>query len=176
MIWVHQARGRRGISTIHSTEYGRCGNQFYDGQSGRIRFQESAGTHWADRVITVSRALKQEVQWMYTVPDGKVSVVYNGVNARNYEGWINPGEVKRRYAIGAMDPMVLFVGRLAHQKGPDLLMEAIPPILKFHSLAKFLFAGDGELRKALETPISTIRNSAGDTVYRVVQWHPWRPL
>ena len=100
MIWVHQARGRRGISTIHSTEYGRCGNQFYDGQSGRIRFQESAGTHWADRVITVSRALKQEVQWMYTVPDGKVSVVYNGVNARNYEGWINPGEVKRRYAIG----------------------------------------------------------------------------
>jgi glycosyltransferase involved in cell wall biosynthesis len=102
-------------------------------------------------VITVSRALKQEVQWMYTVPDGKVSVVYNGVNARNYEGWINPAEVKRRYTIGPMDPTVLFVGRLAHQKGPDLLMEAIPPILKFHPRAKFVFVGDGELRKALET-------------------------
>jgi glycosyltransferase involved in cell wall biosynthesis len=151
MIWIQQARRRRGVLTIHSTEYGRCGNRFCGGQSARIRYQESAGIYWAERVITVSRALKQEVQWMYTVPDGKVSVVYNGVNARNYEGWINPAEVKRRYTIGPMDPTVLFVGRLAHQKGPDLLMEAIPPILKFHPRAKFVFVGDGELRKALET-------------------------
>jgi glycogen synthase len=150
MIWIRQGRSRRGILTIHSTEYGRCGNNFCNGQSVRIRQQESAGAYWADRVITVSHALKQEVQWMYQVPHWKVSVAYNGVNARNYDGWIEPAGVKRSYRIGPMDPMVLFVGRLAHQKGPDLLVEAIPALLRYYPHAKFVFAGDGEMR----TPVA----------------------
>src|ERR1700746_1090287 len=31
LIWIHHGRGRRGILTIHSTEYGRCGNIFHNG-------------------------------------------------------------------------------------------------------------------------------------------------
>jgi glycogen synthase len=150
MIWVHQQRGRRGILTIHSTEYGRCGNAIVDGQSARIRHQESAGTYWADRVITVSQSLKREVEWMYHVPEPKISVIYNGVNVHNYDGWIEPAQVKCQYSIGPMDPTVLFAGRMAHQKGPDLLMEALPTVLLRHPRAKFVFAGDGDLRPALE--------------------------
>jgi glycogen synthase len=150
MIWVGQGRGRRGILTIHSTEYGRCGNRFCNGQSERVRYQERAGTQWADRVITVSRALQQEVRWMYEVPEWKCPVVYNGVNVSNFDGWIEPAAVKRQYAIGPMDPTVLFVGRMAHQKGPDLLIETVPFILKYYPRAKFVFAGDGELRKSVE--------------------------
>jgi glycosyltransferase involved in cell wall biosynthesis len=150
MIWIRQQRGRRGILTIHSTEYGRCGNHFGDGQSARIQYQESAGAYWADRVIAVSQSLKREVVQMYQVPDSKVWVIHNGVNVRNYDGWIEPAQVKRRHAIGPMDPTVLFAGRMAHQKGPDLLVEAIPMILRHHPRAKFVFAGDGEMRRAVE--------------------------
>ena len=65
--------------------------------------------------------------------------------------WLHrPAEVKAGYDIGPMDPMVLFSGRLVVQKGPDLLIEAIPHILKFHPQAKFVFAGDGEMRAAVE--------------------------
>jgi glycosyltransferase involved in cell wall biosynthesis len=39
---------------------------------------------------------------------------------------------------------------MVYQKGPDLLVESIPSILKFHPSAKFLFAGDGEMRPAVE--------------------------
>jgi glycosyltransferase involved in cell wall biosynthesis len=151
MIWIRQGRGRRGILTLHSTEYGRCGNRFHNGQSERVRHQERVGAACADRVITVSRALQREVQWMYEVPEWKISVIYNGVNVRNYDGWIEPAAVKRNYAIGPLDPTVLFVGRMAHQKGPDLLIETIPSILKYYPRAKFVFAGEGELRKAVET-------------------------
>jgi glycogen synthase len=150
MIWINQGRGRRGVFTIHSTEYGRCGNRFYNGQSERVRNQERAGCQSAQRVIAVSRALQREVEWMYEVPEGKISVVYNGVNVRNFDGWIEPAAVKRQYAIGPIDPTVLFVGRMAHQKGPDLLMEAAPSILKHHPRTKFVFAGDGEMRKSVE--------------------------
>jgi glycosyltransferase involved in cell wall biosynthesis len=150
MIWIRQGRGRRGILTIHSTEYGRCGNSFCNGESVRIRHQERAGTDWADRVITVSRALQREAQWMYEIPDWKVSVVYNGVNVHNYDGWIEPAEVKKRYSIGPLDPTILFVGRMVYQKGPDLLIEAVPSILKYYPRTKFVFAGDGDMRKAME--------------------------
>ena len=49
-----------------------------------------------------------------------------------------------------MDPMVLFSGRMVCQKGPDLLVEAIPSILKFYPRARFVFAGDGEMRAQIE--------------------------
>lgn len=150
MIWIQQGRRRRGFLTIHSTEYGRCGNNFYGGQSARIREQERLGVHWAERVITVSGNLKHEVQWMYEVPDWKVRVVYNGVNTHNFDGFIDPAAVRRRYSIGPMDPTVLFAGRMSSQKGPDLLMEAIPGLLRSYPRAKFVFAGDGDLRGSVE--------------------------
>jgi glycosyltransferase involved in cell wall biosynthesis len=84
------------------------------------------------------------------VPEWKVSVIYNGVNLRQFEGWIDPGTIKGRFGIGPMDPMVLFVGRMVYQKGPELLVEAIPHVLRFYPHARFTFAGDGELRSLAE--------------------------
>ncbi len=150
MIWVKQGRGRKGVLTIHSTEYGRCGNVFYDGPSARIREEERAGTYWADRVIAVSDSIRKEVMWMYEVPDWKITVIFNGVDAHLFDGPIAPGGVKKRYRIGPTDPMVLFAGRMVEQKGPDLLVEAIPSILKDYPRVKFVFAGDGEMRTSIE--------------------------
>ncbi|PYV23671.1 MAG: glycosyltransferase family 1 protein [Acidobacteria bacterium] len=150
MIWIKQGRGRKAVFTIHSTEYGRCGNNFFGGRCARIRYQERAAGYWADRVIAVSQALKNEIMWMYEVPDWKVSAIYNGVNIHQYDGWLDPHGVKARYHIGPVDPTVLFSGRLAYQKGPDLLVEAIPGLLRHYPHAKFIFAGDGEMRPAVE--------------------------
>jgi glycosyltransferase involved in cell wall biosynthesis len=150
MIWIKQGRGRKGILTIHSSEYGRCGNNFYGGRSGDIREIERAGTYCADRVIAVSQALRNEIMWMYELPDWKVSVVYNAVNLHHFDGWVAPDGVKARYGIGSMDPMVLFCGRMVYQKAPDLLVEAIPYILGYYPHAKFVFAGDGEMKPHVE--------------------------
>jgi glycogen synthase len=150
LIYIKQGRGRKTVLTIHSTEYGRSGNHFHNGRSERVRTQERAATYWADRIITVSHSLKKEIMWMYEVPDWKISAIYNGVNPRNYDGWLDPGRVKARYGIGPVDPTVLFSGRAVYQKGPDLLVEAMPSVLKFHPNAKFIFAGDGEMRAGVE--------------------------
>lgn len=150
MVWAKEGRDRRCVLTIHSTEYGRCGNNFFGGRSARIRDHERHGTFCADRVIAVSNAVKNEIMWMYNLPAWKVYVVYNGVNPRDYEGWIDPAAVRRMYGIGPMDPVVLFSGRIVYQKGPDLLVEAIPHILKFYHNAKFVFVGDGEMRWDVE--------------------------
>jgi glycosyltransferase involved in cell wall biosynthesis len=46
--------------------------------------------------------------------------------------------------------MALFVGRMSTQKGPDLLLEAVPGILECRHDAKVVFVGDGDMRAYLE--------------------------
>jgi glycosyltransferase involved in cell wall biosynthesis len=157
MVWIKQGRGRRTIMTVHSTEFGRCGNNFYGGPSARVRDHERHGTFCADRVITVSNALKGEIRWMYELPDWKVSTIYNGVHASQFDGWIDPGAVRRQYGVGPMDPMVLFVGRMCVQKGPDILIGSIPMVLHHHRNAKFVFVGDGEQRQACQDLVNRLR-------------------
>ena len=55
-----------------------------------------------------------------------------------------------RYGIHPLAPLVLFVGRLTYQKGPDLLMQAIPSILTKRWDVQFIFAGTGDMRGYLE--------------------------
>lgn len=151
MVWIKEARpGHRAILTMHSTEYGRSGNHFWAGPSARIRDHERHGTYCADRVIAVSHALKGELGWMYNLPDWKCWTIYNGVPAHKFRGPVDAGEVKRRYGLGPLDPTVLFCGRLCVQKGPDILLEAIPGLLRHHHHAKFVFVGEGHMRGDLE--------------------------
>lgn len=151
MVWIKNGRpDHRAILTMHSTEFGRCGNVFHEGECLRVREHERHGTYCADRVIAVSGALKGEIQWLYELPDWKVNVVYNGVPVSRFDGWIDPGAVKARYGIGPMDQTVLFMGRLSVQKGPDLLVEAIPRLLSFYPATKFVIAGEGYMRGDLE--------------------------
>jgi len=151
MVWIKEGRpNHRTVLTMHSTEYGRSGNAFWDGPSARVRDHERHGTYCADRVVAVSRALKGELMWMYNVPDHKCWTIPNGVPVHRFDGWVDPGAVKARYGIGPVDPMVLFSGRTTVQKGPDLLLGAVPGLLWYYPNAKFVFAGDGHLRGELE--------------------------
>ncbi len=145
-VWIKQGRGHKAVMTVHSTEYGRNGNQFFGGLSPRIQDHERHGTYCVNRVITVSHRLKGEIQWLYQVPAEKTAVIYNGVNCRAFDYWLDPGEVKRKYAIGPLDPTILFVGRLVVQKGPDILVRAMPSILRYYPHAKFVFVGDGHMK------------------------------
>ncbi|CDI76521.1 glycan synthetase, putative [Eimeria praecox] len=137
--------GRTAILTMHSTEFGRCGNNNYGGVSKRIRDIEAEACHLADRVICVSGVLAEEVRAQYGVHPAKMTVIYNGINCNKFDGEVDPGAVKHTYGVGALDPMFLFVGRMVVQKGPDLLLEAVPFIHKFRGDAKFVFVGDGHM-------------------------------
>ena len=150
MIWIKKAREHKCVFTIHSTEYGRCGNAFTNGRSVRIREQERAGTYWADKIITVSQTTKDEVTWIYEVPQSKIEVINNGVHWERFDIEMDPGQEKRKYDIGPLDPTVLFCGRLTWQKGADILIDAIPGILNKYGSAKFVFVGDGDQRGFLE--------------------------
>ncbi|MHC1635823.1 MAG: glycosyltransferase family 4 protein [Candidatus Methanospirareceae archaeon] len=147
---IKNKRGKKTVFTIHSTEYGRCGNIFYEGQSRNIRDLEWYGGFISDKIITISEKMKEEVKWIYKFEDWKIAVIPNGISLQKFKEPIDPWDVKKWYGIGVWDPVCLFVGRLVIQKGADLLLEAIPSILMDFPHAKFIFVGDGEMRGHLE--------------------------
>lgn len=156
---LHILRDRKTVLSFHSTEYGRNGNQ----RGGWWEFAEISAKEWygayiAKRVLTVSRSLRQEVMSLYNVPDWKIGAIPNGVDPDRYYMPIDAGAVKQEYGIHPYAPLVFFCGRLAYQKGPDLLLKAIPDVLKDRWDARFLFAGEGDMhdwlsRRAGEMPV-----------------------
>jgi glycogen(starch) synthase len=149
---LHQLQDQATVFTYHSTEYGRNGNNFGDWWE----FREISGKEWyggyiAKRVTAVSRPLKHEVMKLYNVPDWKCDDVPNGVVPEAYRSLVNPAEVKHTYGMDSSSPLILFIGRLAYQKGPDLLVDAINRAGLCRSNAKVIMAGDGVMRPHLES-------------------------
>jgi glycosyltransferase involved in cell wall biosynthesis len=148
---LHRLQDRDTILTFHSTEYGRNGNQY----GNWWEYREISGKEWyggliAKRVTAVSTVMKNEVMQLYNVPAWKCDVVPNGIVPRQYRAHIDAGEVKRAYGIHPFAPLILFIGRLAYQKGPDLFIEAIRKVCQSRWDAKVIVAGDGGMRQFLQ--------------------------
>lgn len=143
LAYVRDGYGTRGVLTLHSTEYGRAGNVCHEGLARWIRDTEAAGCHNAHTLIAVSRFLAAELEWLYGVPAGRIQVVPNGVAYHEFDGFINPAVIKRRYGIAPLAPTVLAAGRMTRQKGMDLLVAAVPMVLASYPDAHFIIAGSG---------------------------------
>ncbi|MFA6672183.1 MAG: glycosyltransferase family 4 protein, partial [Methanoculleus sp.] len=149
---LRRLRDRETIFTYHSTEFGRNGNA----SSRRWPFPEISGIERcgasiAKRVTAVSSTLRREAMSLYDIPDWKIDVVANGIVPGHYQADVDPEAVKRRYGFDPDSPLILFVGRLAWQKGPDMLVDAAPHLLREHADGQFAFIGDGQMRRGLET-------------------------
>ncbi len=120
---------------LHATEYDRCGEIGY----GKIYRIEHEGLHAADHVIAVSNRTKKIAMERYCVPANKISVVYNGVF---------PLEKPPVFEIPRLvrhEKRVLFMARVAMQKGPDYFVEAARLVLDALPETRFILAGNGDL-------------------------------
>lgn len=62
-----------------------------------------------------------------------------------FEHDIDPGTIKSRYQVGPIDPMILYVGDLDERYGPDVLLRAMPALLRHHPQVRLVIVGDGNL-------------------------------
>lgn len=144
---LHELRHRRTVFTYHSTEFGRNGGIHGDWWE----YHEICGKEWyagqiAGRCIAVSQQLRQEVIDLYKLDPGKIRVIPNGVVKEMFDVSIDPGTIKKQYGIHYLDPLIVFIGRMVYQKGPDILVDAMPQILNRFGNARFIMAGGGGMR------------------------------
>lgn len=128
-----RATGRPLVAHIHSTEFDRSGEHV----NQRIYDIERRGMHLADEVITVSRLTKRISTERYAVPEAKVHVIYNAVNG------VGPNSERPR--IKKNEKIVLFLGRITMQKGPECFLAAARKVLEKLEDVKFIMAGSGDM-------------------------------
>jgi glycosyltransferase involved in cell wall biosynthesis len=122
------------IVHVHATEFDRTGG---NGRNEHVYNIEREGMHAADKIIAVSNFTKNMIVNNYGIDPNKVEVVHNAVEFTDYN--------TERRKINNYDKVVLFLGRITLQKGPDYFIESASKVLKKMSNVKFIIAGSGDM-------------------------------
>src|SRR5262245_35031995 len=131
-IALREALGRPLVAHVHITEFDKSGGRHAD---PRIYEIERAGMQRADLVVAVSQRVAAMCSERYGVDPARIRVVYNGVDA-------DPRPASTQALPG---PMVLFLGRVTLQKGPDWFVEAARRVHDVEPEARFVLAGTGDM-------------------------------
>lgn len=135
-IAVSALTGKPLVVHVHSTEFDRSGEHV----NQMIYDIERRGMHFADKVITVSHLTKNIVTSRYSVPSEKVEVVHNGVDRESRNSWALTGS-----GIEKDEKIVLFLGRITMQKGPEYFLHAAKRVLDIMDNVKFVMVGSGDM-------------------------------
>ena len=141
-IEAKKVSGKPLIVHVHATEFDRTGggsiNDFvYD--------IEKEGMRVADLIIAVSGYTKRILIERYGVPKDKIEVVHNGIDLEEYDaGNREDNRIKQLKALGKK--IVLFVGRITVQKGPDYFIAAAKKVLQYEKDVIFIISGSGDMQ------------------------------
>ncbi len=86
---------------------------------------ERTAMEMADAIVAVSQETKADVLRLFNVDEKKVHIIYNGIDPDEYQVGGDPDAVCAAHGIDPAKPFVLFVGRIARQKGIIHLVNAI---------------------------------------------------
>lgn len=85
---------------------------------------EKTAIEMADAVIAVSAGTKADILRLFDIPEDRVHIIYNGIDLAEYQPVQTTGTLEK-FGIDPTWPYVLFVGRIARQKGIVHLVRAI---------------------------------------------------
>jgi len=133
--------GKPFVVHVHSTEFDRSGEHV----NQHVYNIERQGMQAADRVIAVSHLTKSICTSRYAIDPQKIEVVYNAILNGHH-----PFD-ERRASITKGEKIVLFLGRITMQKGPEYFLAAAKKVLSVMDNVKFIMAGTGDLtRRTIE--------------------------
>jgi glycosyltransferase involved in cell wall biosynthesis len=136
---VAHVHGIPMVAHVHSLEQDRSG----DGANPTIVALEGAGLRAATRVIAVSHYTARMINQLHGIPFERIDVVHNGAYTRR--------TVSAYRAENADDrPIILFLGRITFQKGPDYFVEAAAKVVERVPKARFVMAGNGDMLPRLQ--------------------------
>jgi len=146
-IEARKYSGKPFIYHVHALETDRSGinvnKEIYD--------LEKYALHSADRIIAVSHFTKNNIVQFYDIDPNKISVVHNAVSRTKVSK--KPDLIRKK----PDEKIVLFLGRVTFQKGPDYFLEAAAKVLKKNKKVRFVIAGYGDMVNKLVERAAELR-------------------
>jgi len=115
------------VATCHSLEPLRPWKVYQLGKGYEISaWMEKVGLEGADKVIAVSKIMKEDLLKYFTISADRIEVIHNGIDLDTWQHKEMDPVLKRRYGIE--DDYILFIGRPTAQKGMGYLIDAMEKI------------------------------------------------
>jgi len=153
---AREVSGRPLVFHVHSLEFDRSGEQV----NPTIYEIERLGLREADRIISVSNYTKDMIVRHYGIDPARITVVHNAVDQRD-DLFLSANENRPREKI------VLFLGRITYQKGPDYFVDAAAKVLQVIPNVTFVMAGTGDIAAPYRGAGSESRLREAFSLYRV---------
>lgn len=135
-IQARHVSGKPLVVHIHATEIDRSG----DGVNQAIYQRELVGMRAADLIIANSKRQMRLVSRTYGISPDKIDVIPWGLD----EEWAASPKPTRSPFPGD-EKIVLFVGRVTRQKGPDYFIEMAARVAAIMPKVHFIVAGGGDM-------------------------------
>jgi glycosyltransferase involved in cell wall biosynthesis len=88
---------------------------------------------------------------------GKVTVINNGIETRAEPSAAKIAAARAELGVGEAERLVLYLGRLLHAKGVDILLRAYSAVNNCHPDAKLLLVGTGPERETLRRMVRELK-------------------
>lgn len=117
--------------------------------TGKIRL--AAARRYGDAFVAISAEIAREL-CEAGIPDERIARIPNGIDPEVFRpaDGVTKRALRSELGLGP-HPLVLYSGRLAWQKGLDVLLDAWPNVVARVPVARLVLVGDGEQRAALES-------------------------
>lgn len=137
-----ETTGKPLVVHVHATEFDRSGGA--GGVNPDVYQIEKQGMEKADAVIAVSDFTRGLVSREYGIPSGKVRVVHNGIDESTLpKGADALPRMRQLKKSGAK--IVLFLGRVTLQKGPDYFLRVARRVIERDPNVLFIMSGSGDM-------------------------------
>jgi len=133
-IAAKQVSGKPLVVHIHATEFDRSGENI----NHDVYNIEKEGFEKADKIVAVSYYTKNILINRYGIFPDKIKVVHNAVSKETH---IQRFGIKKPLK----EKIVLFLGRVTMQKGPEYFIQAASLVLKKMKNVRFVMAGSGDM-------------------------------
>jgi glycogen(starch) synthase len=129
-IEAKKQSGKPLVVHVHSTEFDRVGEHV----NHKVYSIEKKGMQAADSIIAVSNYTKERIVNHYGINPDKITVVHNATDFKHA-----PAERHGKNKV------VLFLGRVTFQKGPEYFLHAAKRVLEHDKNVRFIVAGSGDM-------------------------------
>jgi glycogen(starch) synthase len=144
-VALSQLTGKPLVVHVHSLEQDRRG-LFVDRNIEKI---ERLGLETASLIIAVSHYTRRAIERFHGIASDRIRVVHNGVYRR---------EALQDYRVKKTWPrrVVLFVGRVTFQKGPDYFVEVATRVIPRIPEVLFVLGGTGDMLPTVQRRVQEL--------------------
>lgn len=148
-IELKRLTGKPLVLHIHALEYDRIGPN----SRSWIYELEKMAMEEADLIIPVSSYTGNVINFRYGIDADKIVPIHNGIES------IEPYKKTK----GFSEKLIVFMGRMASQKGPEVFLKLARELLHSSDSLRFVMAGEGEMKRQIMEEVARFR--LGDRIH-----------